>query len=225
MSTALDDTPGQTEGNLDAVWERMEAGVRRAHERPHTPATARPDDSLVAPDRRFSTALVGVAGIIVVIVMATLVAHLLHPTPAVSGSGSAPAPATHRAAPSAVDREHLETATDDAVSATTAMRTGFTVLKGIPTVATTAAIINPYVDSLQLYGTLLGATPVPSSASAPARTVSTDVREDATYLEAINGLASANLGAFIDGVFTRATALETATGALENALRPPPIGS
>jgi hypothetical protein len=243
MSTDLYDTSEQTNAGgrgADAAWKRMEAGLRRAQEDPaaasvkaRPAAKARPESPRTMPEspdgpgeRRMRTALVGVAAIIVIIVLASFASHLLHPAPAATSDRSSTSTPTAPAAPQATstDIARLESATNDAVSATTAERTGFTVLHGIPTIASTAAVTNPYVDSLQLYATVLAATPVPSSATKAAATVTSMVHEDIAYLEGVNTVAPVHLGTFLQGVFARAVAMQTAMGALEHSLRPP-IGS
>ncbi len=100
---------------------------------------------------RVFTVTVVLASLLVALVAAAAVAHSLHhPTtpPAAPPARSTPAvPST--------GTSRLQTATDATDSATTAARVALTSLSDFPTPTNVATIINPYISSLQLYGTFL----------------------------------------------------------------------
>ncbi|HTU36556.1 MAG TPA: hypothetical protein VMF35_00985, partial [Acidimicrobiales bacterium] len=83
-----------------------------------------------------------------------------------------------------------------------------------------ATIINPYVDSLQLYETLASSVQVPAAARDAAQTADTQVHQDIAFLGTIDNLPSVQLGFFIDDFFARSTQLQSTMDALEHALTP-----
>jgi hypothetical protein len=97
-----------------------------------------------------------------------------------------------------------------------------TTLSVFPTPPRVATIMNPYVDSLQLYETLASSVEVPKAARTAASTAAVQVHEDIGFLGTINGLPAIQLGSFIDGFFARSTQLQSTMDALQHALNPAP---
>jgi len=155
-----------------------------------------------------------VAGVLVVVAFAWLAVLAVRSAPV--GTGSPPATTS----PAAVGR--LDDATTEVLSATTAAQDGFAAFTGIPTPSRVATVTDPYVDSLQLYETVLGGTPVGTSAQAADEAVSTLVAGDIAYFAGAANVSPANLGTYMEGFFTRATELQAATSQLEFALGPRP---
>jgi hypothetical protein len=209
----------RTDDRLADAWERMEDGARRASTPPRAgpPAHVRVRSTADPEHRRVGTAVAGLVGILVVIVLAGVAAHALHGSPA-STAGSGPPAHPTSSAPGPSQVAALADGTNDIVSATTATQAGFAAMKGLPTPATVAVITNPYVDSLQLYAALLAESTVPPAARAADRQVSAQVRSDVDFLESINGLPPVELGTFLHSFYTHAAVLQAQLGALERDL-------
>ena len=132
-------------------------------------------------------------------------------------------PAQHRS-PRLVhcgDRPRIQAATDAVDSATTAASVGFSSLATFPTPSNVEKIINPYISSLQLYGTLLSESKVPAAARSDASSAEAQVRQDLRFLDTIDGLPPLQLGAFLKQFDADATQLQTTLSALEQNLRAP----
>ena len=101
---------------------------------------------------------VALACLLVVFVAAAVIMSSLHQSP--PSSAGPRAASTAAVSSSAVSR--VQAATDAAAAATTTTRSGLEAISGIPTPAKVAAVINPYVSSLQRYETTLAGTAVPT---------------------------------------------------------------
>jgi hypothetical protein len=144
--------------------------------------------------------------------------HITTPTRAAAGT-SASGPSSRGAAASGAAR--IQAATDAVDSATTAASVGLTSLSAFPTPTNVETVINPYISSLQLYETFLSGTRVPASAQPAATSAVARIRQDLQFLETIDGLPPAQLGAFLVQFDTDATQLQTTLSTLEQDLRTP----
>jgi hypothetical protein len=90
-----------------------------------------------------------------------------------------------------------------------------------PTPSNVEKIVNPYVSSLQLYGTLLSESKVPAAARSDVASAEAQVRQDVQFLDTIDGLPPLQLGAFLKQFDADATQLQTTLSALEQNLRAP----
>jgi hypothetical protein len=145
-------------------------------------------------------------------------AHVTTPTQAAVGTKASGPSSTGTAASGAA---RIQAATDAVDSATTAASVGLTSLSAFPTPTNVETVINPYVSSLQLYETFLSGTKVPASAQPAATSAVARIRQDLQFLETIDGLPPAQLGAFLVQFDTDATQLQTTLSALEQDLRTP----
>jgi len=168
--------------------------------------------------RRRSRAIVttvALASLFVVFAAVAIIMSSLH--------HSAPAPAgprvTSTSAASSSSVSRMRAATDAAAAATTTTRSRLDAIPGIPTPAQVAAVINPYVTSLQRYETTLSGTAVPIRARTVAARARTLIRQDARFLSTINGLAPLRLGSYLDEFDQNATLLLADLGSLEQDLR------
>jgi hypothetical protein len=91
-------------------------------------------------------------------------------------------------------------------------------LHGIPTTAKVAAVINPYVSTLQHYQTVLSGAKVPIGARGAAAKVSALLSRDVRSLATIDGLPSLRLGSYLEKVGPGVTQLQKDLGTLEHAL-------
>ena len=151
------------------------------------------------------------------VVIGAVVLHFGHIR---SGTAAPPATAATPGVSSQDTVARLESAITDVQSASTAAQAGLTTLTVFPTPARVATIINPYVDSLQLYETLASSVQVPAAARDAAQTADTQVHQDIAFLGTIDNLPSVQLGFFIDDFFARSTQLQSTMDALEHALTP-----
>jgi len=152
--------------------------------------------------------------------------RVLHHTPAPAQPQSAPAAggqrgtaASTRSAPSVA--ASLQTATDEADSATTTALAGLSSLPSFPTPTNVASVVNPYVASLLLYEAYLSGATVPASVRQPSVRASSEIRNDLTFLDTINGLPPIQLGAFIEQFQSDTTQLQNTLGTIERALSAP----
>jgi hypothetical protein len=158
---------------------------------------------------------VALASLVVVFVAVAVIMSSLHQsTPATAGSRVA---STSAVSSSSVSR--LQAATDTAAAATTTTRSRLDGISGIPTPAKVAAVINPYVSSLQRYATALAETPAPTAARTAAAGVRTLVSQDVQFLSTIKGLVPLRLGSYLDQFGKNATQLQADLGRLEGELR------
>ena len=145
-------------------------------------------------------------------------AHVTTPSQAAAGTSASGTGSTGTAASGAA---RIQAATDAVDSATTAASVGLTSLSAFPTATNVETVINPYISSLQLYETFLSGTKVPASAQPPAASAVARIRQDLQFLETIDGLPPAQLGAFLVQFDTDATQLQTTLSTLEQDLRTP----
>jgi hypothetical protein len=92
-------------------------------------------------------------------------------------------------------------------------------LPGIPTPTNVSSVINPYINSLQLYDTFLSETSMPATTQSTAHTAQAEVRQDVQFLEGVDGLPAVRLGAFLQQFETDATQLQSTLSTLEQDLR------
>ncbi len=186
------------------------------------PSHARTDDGV---DRKPASRILKAAAVMIGILLALIVASVVvRPTHSPSSAGPTtphhPTPPTHPiSATSSADATRAQSATNEVDSATTAARSAVTSLSQFPTPANVATLINPYVNSLQLYETFLaGATMAPSARPA-ADAALAEVRQDISFLETIDGLPPIQLGAFLHQFMADSTQLQTTLSTLEQELR------
>jgi hypothetical protein len=113
----------------------------------------------------------------------------------------------------------LLSATDHALAATSDVRVGLDGFSGVSTPATAGAATDAYAQSLRLYGMVLATTPAPAASRDAVRALQSELRSDVSYLAGVNGLPPVRLGAYLQGVLTRATQLEATMGSFERTLR------
>jgi hypothetical protein len=82
-------------------------------------------------------------------------------------------------------------------------------------------IVNPYVSSLQLYGTVLAGSKMPATAQSEASSAEAQVRQDLKFLDTIDALPAEQLGAYLKQFDSDATQLQTTLSALEQNLKSP----
>ena len=170
--------------------------------------------------RRFTTVIVLTALVVVFVAVAATVASLQRttnrPTPP-----AAAAPATQTTAAPVDSVAQARSATAAADTATTTARTELHAMPGFPTPTKVAVIINPYVRSLQRYGTFLATARLPASARKAAANARALVTRDVQALGTINGLPSIDLGTYLDGFGRNAAQLQTALASLQLQLGAP----
>ncbi len=177
------------------------------------PAHARAGEAKAGSDTR---RLVLLACLFFAVVIGAVVLHFGH----IHSDASTPATAATPGAASAATTTRLESAITDVQSASTGAQAELTTLSAFPTPLRVATIINPYVDSLQLYQTLASSVDMPSAARAAATTADAQVSKDIAFLGTINNLPPIQLGSFIQEFFARATQLQSSMDALQHALNP-----
>jgi len=171
------------------------------------------------------------ACLVAVFVAVTVVMVLLHHSANSTSTGAAPPPAvtssgstTGAAPPAAVASSgstRLVAATQVADEATSTTILGLHALKGIPTIVTVAALINPYVSSLQQYANALPGTDVPATAQTAAANALALVGEDVQFLSTINGLQPVRLGSYLEQFGHNAAQFQKALATLEHDLGAP----
>jgi hypothetical protein len=153
------------------------------------------------------------ASLFVVFVVVLVVMVLLH--------HSANPPAGKAASTTAVvapDTARLQTATTTMDTNANTTRLALHLLDGIPTTATVAAVINPYVSTLQHYQTVLSGAKVPAAARGTAARVDALVSGDVRSLATIDGLPPLRLGSYLVKFDAGATQLQKDLHTLEHAL-------
>jgi hypothetical protein len=210
--------PWEVDDPADSLPDARTAGTREDGDE-------KPKRSLV-----FTATVVLAVLILVAVVAVVAVRALHHPTTTAAPSAQVTTP-TQAAGTSAPGRSstgtaasgtaRIQAATDAVDSATTAASVGLTSLSAFPTPTNVETVINPYVSSLQLYETFLSGTKVPPSAQPAAASAVARIRQDLQFLETIDGLPPAQLGAFLVQFDTDATQLQTTLSTLEQDLRTP----
>jgi hypothetical protein len=135
-------------------------------------------------------------------------------------------PAAPKATPGTTSISHVsspaiarvQAATTTAEAATTAARSDLTTIPGIPTVSSVAAVVNPYVESLQHYQDTLTNTAVPASAKTAVDSLRSLVSQDARFIFTINVLPSLGLGAYLAEFEQRSVQLESALHKIRGTL-------
>ena len=113
----------------------------------------------------------------------------------------------------------LQAATDAANAATSTILSQLHQIAGIPTIPEVAALLNPYVPSLQHYAAVLQTTSVPTAAKTTADTARTLVNQDVEFLGTINGVSSLGLGSYLEQFGRISNEVQTALGAFKADLR------
>ena len=195
----------------DARWEHAsQTTIPRAPLHPAYRTRGRP--------RRRSRAFVTIVALaslfVVFVAVAVIISSLHQSTPATAGSRVA---STSAVSSSSVSR--LQAATDTAAVVTTTTGSRLHAISGIPTPAEVAAVVNPYVSSLQRYEATLAGAAVPTEARTAAAGARTLVSRDVQFLSTIRGLAPLRLGSYLDQFDTNATQLQADLSRLEGELR------
>ena len=193
------------------------------------PADAEPEadaDAAAQPTRgRVRVAILALACAVVLLGAGLGASRALHHSTTPASRSQAARPAStgqpHTTVPAesaALAAARLQTATDEADSATTTAMAGLSTLSGFPTPTNVAAVVNPYVASLLLYQAYLSGATVPASARQATAAASEQIRNDLTFLDTINGLPSIQLGSFIDQFRGDTQQLQAALGTIEHEL-------
>jgi hypothetical protein len=167
--------------------------------------------------RVFTTTVV-LACLVLVFVAAVAIAHARHHPTTATTTGRTPAHAVPPTS-SATETARIQTATDALDSATTSATVGISSLATFPTPSNVEKVINPYMSSLQLFGTLLAGSTVPAAARPAASSAEAQVRQDLQFLDTIEALPPLQLGSFLKQFDADATQLQTTLSALEQNLR------
>ena len=122
------------------------------------------------------------------------------------------------ASPSEVSVARMEAATVAADRATVTTRSKLDAIPGIPTLTNVAAVILPYVTSLERYETALTGTVVPAAAQTSVAGVRSLVAQDLQFLDTLDGLRSLGLGTYLAEVGKRSTQLQTVFGQVDREL-------
>lgn len=171
-----------------------------------------------AERRKLWRAVGGLGVIFLVLVLSGVVARHVHLTPVTPAPASTAAThATAAATPAEVNR--LQDATTDAMTATAGLHDVFSTISGTPTTTEVAHLTGPYVDTLQLYETMLAGTPAPATAAASLHTLKTQLHDDIATFGTADSVKSENLGAFITTLFARSATLQTAMSQFAHSLR------
>jgi hypothetical protein len=163
------------------------------------------------------TATVVLACVLLVAVSTVLIARAFH-RPSNPGSPAA-------SASPAVARAELQAATDEVDAATTTAVAGIMSLPVAPTRGQVAAVVNPYVETLALYDTVLSgslsAHDLAASSTGPARATAAQIRRIVSSLRTVDVLPPIALGAFVQSFGSDATGLQATLNDLEGALASP----
>ena len=135
-------------------------------------------------------------------------------------SDTQPPAATTSPVSSGAQLSRLESAINDVQSASSGAQAGLSSLGGFPTPQRVAAVVNPYVDSLQLYQNVAAGVTVPTAARAAFASANDQVAQDITFLKSINGLPPLQLGTFIDEFVAHITQLQATLDRLRQNLQP-----
>ena len=188
--------PSEAEAALSekaALWEHDGGGMSAVSQVP--PATRRSRTHGKEQNRgsRVFTTTVVLACLALVLVAAAAVVHSRH-DPTTAGAPAHVAPA----ASSSSEIARIEAAPTPVDSATTSASVGISSLATFPTPTNVEKIINPYMSSLQLYGSLLSGSAVPARAQPMASSAEAQVRQDLQFLDTIEALPPLQLGTFLN---------------------------
>ncbi len=202
-----------TSAQAEANWEHsVDPSFRPGIPHAHTPGQR--------PSRRPSRTVIIVAAVaclLVAVLAATAILTSLHHSTANPGPSGAttpkvsPAPGTNR----------VGVATAAALTATREAQHGLLSVKGFPTVKKVAAVINPYMSSLQDYKHFLSGLSVPPAALGAERVAAAEVNGDLAFLSTINGLESLHLGTWLVQFGSNTVDLQTALSTFEQVLHVP----
>jgi hypothetical protein len=186
------------------------------------PGHARPRTGMSAGDRkRLRTAIGGLVGIFLVLTIAGVAARNIHVTPVNTSSTSPGAAAGAKTGgASATDASRLTNATTAAASATAALAAQMANIPVLPTPQQVSTVTGPYVDTLQLYETVLAGTTAPAAATKSIRALDGQLRSDIATFGAAQSVKSAALGSFLKAFDLRVIALQAEMTKLEQALHP-----
>ena len=168
----------------------------------------------VRRSRAFTTTVVLVSLFVVFIAVTAVMVLLHHSTKATPGTASTVAAVSP-------DSARLQTATQAIDVDTNTARLALHTLTGIPTPPQVAALITPYISSLQQYQTVLSGAEVPTAARGAAAAVRTLVSRDVRYLATIHGMAPLSLGSYLEEFSTTSAQFQKDLGTLERALGAP----
>lgn len=158
--------------------------------------------------RALTVAIVLTSLFVVAVAVGVTVPSFRQSTSTPTNTSKSPATA---AAPvvSSADVARVRAATTAAVAATATARTKLQTLSGFPTPTNVAAVINPYVASLELYSSALTDTAVPKAARTAALSAVVQVTKDQQFLGTVNGLPSLQLGTYLKAFFSDSAQLQT----------------
>ncbi len=187
-----------------------------------TPRHARPRMGVAPGDRRrLGTALGGLAAIFLVLTIAGVAARHIHVTPVTTTPSTPAGPAAARTTDAtATDVARLSDATTAATAATSAVPTQLATFGPLPTPQQVSTVTGPYIDTLQLYETVLAATVAPPSAARPIRGIDGQLRTDIATFGGAGAVDSNQLGQFLNSFNLRVAVLEADMAKLEHTLHP-----
>ncbi len=190
--------------------------------RPKGPAHARSGEAFGSKHIRLLLAVgAAVATILFALVVVTVVVKAVDGMPASIAPLHPPlsvdVPARQVSSGATVGR--VQDATGYVASATSAVQSGFASFSGIPTTAKVATVTDPFVDSLQLYDTVLASTTLSGQAARKAAgVVDTEVQSDIAYLQTLNAVTPVHLGTYLNGVLDRIAQLQASVSSLQQTL-------
>jgi hypothetical protein len=193
----------------DARWQRGDETTV-----PDAPVHVAPLTRRRRRSRVFVVAVVLLCLLFAFVAVAAIRSSHHNPTAATLGPR---APSTSEVSSSEVARVELATYAADRATITT--RSNLKAISGIPTLTNVAAIILPYVTSLQRYETALAGTVVPAAAQSTVGGVRSLVRQDLQFLGTLDGLPSVGLGTYLAEVGRRSTQLQMAFSEVVGDLR------
>ena len=152
------------------------------------------------------------ASLFVVFAVVMVVMVLLH------HSDNPPAGKASTAAVISPETSRLQTATNAMNTHASATLAALHSLDGIPTTVKVAAVINPYVSTLEHYQTVLSGAKVPTAALGAEAKVRSLLSRDVRSLATIDGLPPLRLGSYLVQFGTGVTQLQKDLATLEHAL-------
>ena len=185
-----------------------------------TPGHAQPRTGMSASDRRrLGKAIGGLVAIFLVLTIAGVAARSIHVTPVNTTSSTSTAGGAATGA-SAADVGRLSDATTATASATAALPAQMANIPTLPTPQQVSTVTGPYVDTLQLYETVLAGTKSPAAATKPIHALDGQLRSDIATFGAAQSVKPNDLGNFLRSFGTRVTALQADMTKLQQVLRP-----
>ena len=174
------------------------------------------------PHSRVYTATVVLACSLLVLVAAVLIIRSFERP----STKPAPQHSTRTPAPTSTNSElrqaaRIRAATDEVNLATTTALAGVSSLPFLASPTEVAQVVNPYAESLQLYGSFLSGTQVPAQARTATTQVLADAQLDTSFLGTLQGLAPDQLGSYLHSFYVNAAQLQSSLISLENQLPSP----